>query len=203
MAEAHGQEVEAGAEHQHAIGLGDHAPRRRMRERTDDAEIAGMAAEHVLAARRGGQQRAGPLGQRSERRLGAGAVRAEAGQDHRLAALPQDGDGRLDRLRLRRGGRAGPLGAGAVADCGQTMSASWTLTGSSSAAAPPCSAAAAASASAPRAAAGLVAVKHGCRRRPARLRIERLVVGADRLASPDGAAASPEMISTCEPERLA
>ena len=48
--------VEPGAEHQHAIGLVDHAAGGGMGERSDDAEIGGMAAEHVLAARRGDQQ---------------------------------------------------------------------------------------------------------------------------------------------------
>ena len=61
------------------------------------------------------------------------------------------------------GGRGG-FGARGAAALARSMSASWTLTGSSRAAAPPCSAAAAASASAPRAVSGLVATKV---RRPA------------------------------------
>ena len=66
-----------------------------------------MAAEHVLAARRGDQQRADPVGQLLQRRLGAGAMRAQAGDDQRLAALPHQGDGRFDRLRPRRAPAAG------------------------------------------------------------------------------------------------
>ena len=116
MAEAHGEQVEAGAEHQHAIGLGDHASGGGMRERPDDAEIAGMAAEHVLAARRGDQQRADPIGQLLDRRLGAGAMRAQAGDDQRLAALAQQ---RRRPLRspaaaARRAPARGRFGAAAV-----------------------------------------------------------------------------------------
>jgi hypothetical protein len=57
------------------------------------------------------------------------------------------------------GAGAARFGAGPVALAARSISASWTLTGSSSAAAPPCIAAAAASARAPRAVAGLVATK--------------------------------------------
>src|SRR4029450_7238602 len=62
------------------------------------AEVGRMAVEHVLAARRGREQRTGAVGELLDLGLGAGAMGAEAGQDHRLAALGQ-------RDRRRPGGR--------------------------------------------------------------------------------------------------
>jgi hypothetical protein len=59
----------------------------------------------ILAARRGDQQRADPVGKLLEGRLGAGAVAPEAGDDHRLAALLDQGGRGIDRLWPRRGGR--------------------------------------------------------------------------------------------------
>ena len=69
-----------------------------MREGPDDPEICRMAAEHVLAAGRGDQQRADAIGQLLDLCLGAGAMGAEASDNQRLATLAQQGRRRFDRL---------------------------------------------------------------------------------------------------------
>ncbi len=61
-----------------------------------------MAAEHILAARRRREERANAIGQLLDLGLGDGAMGAEAGQDHRLAALAQQCRRRLDGLGTRR-----------------------------------------------------------------------------------------------------
>ena len=65
-------------------------------------QSARMAAEHILAARRRREERANAIGQLLDLGLGDGAMGAEAGQDHRLAALAQQCRRRLDGLGTRR-----------------------------------------------------------------------------------------------------
>ena len=101
-AEAGGQEIEPRTEHDHAVRLIRHAPRDRVRERADNAETPGIAAEEVLAARRGHHKRADALGEGLDRFSCARAMRAETGDDERLLGLGQDGSSSLDRLRRRR-----------------------------------------------------------------------------------------------------
>ena len=97
-AEAHGEKVQPGAEHQHAIGLVHHAPTHGVEKNSQDAQVVRMAVEHVLAARRGHQQGAGLLRQRLQRRLRPGSISAHAGHDHGTPALAEESRGGVDRL---------------------------------------------------------------------------------------------------------
>jgi hypothetical protein len=100
-AEAHGEKVQPGAEHQYAIGLVHHAPSHGMGEGSQDAQIVRMAVEHVLAARRGHQQGAGLLGQGLQRHLRPGAMSAHTRHDHGTPALLQEIHGGVDGLSAR------------------------------------------------------------------------------------------------------
>ena len=96
--EAHGEKVQPGAEHQHAIGLIHHASAHGVREGPEDAEVVGMAVEHVLAASRGHQQGARFFRQGYQSGLGASSMCSHAGHDQRAPALAEKSHDGVDGL---------------------------------------------------------------------------------------------------------
>ena len=95
--------MQAGAETDDAIALGDHVIGRRRGERTEDVHVVGMAVEQPLGLERGGQRRLQPVGQPDQ--LVAGAGRAAPGQDDRAPGRGDHADRVVDRIALGHIGR--------------------------------------------------------------------------------------------------
>ena len=117
---AGGALVQAGAEDDDAIGLVDQAAPGRVRERADQPQVVGPAAEHVLGLQRGGDHGAHLVGQLLDGRACPGLVGAQADHEQRLAAAVQQRGGGVHRhlpgAQARRGGRrrrSGCIGRGA------------------------------------------------------------------------------------------
>ena len=95
--------MQAGADGDDAIGLGDHVIGAGRAERAEDANIVGMAREQPLALERGGERRFQPLGQRDQPVLRPD--RATARQNHGPPGRGDHADGLIQRVPLRHESR--------------------------------------------------------------------------------------------------